>query len=86
VPFLRRWENVFMTSPENLLTECGLSFRAAKLWPHRKHEANPVVGLLCRAGLHRWRRLDLSELMPHKDVLHCFRCPKVKIDGTGYDV
>jgi len=62
-----------------------LAIRVAKLWPNREHEADAVLGLLCRAGLHRWRRLDLATLVPDKDILHCYWCSKVKIDGTIYD-
>jgi len=63
-----------------------LAVRAAKLWPNRKHEANSVLGLLCRVGLHRWRKLDLAELMPGKDIHHCFWCSKVKVNGVVYDI
>ncbi|HJZ81785.1 MAG TPA: hypothetical protein VKD91_15620 [Pyrinomonadaceae bacterium] len=66
--------------------DAELAVRVAKLWPNREHEASSVAGLLCRLGLHRWRRLDLSEIAPGKDIVHCFWCSKVKIDGTVYDV
>jgi hypothetical protein len=56
----------------------------AKLWPHREHESNSVKNLLCSLGLHRWRRLDLSELYPGIEVRYCFWCPKIKVDGTIY--
>lgn len=56
--------------------------RAARLWPHREHEANGALGLFCRVGVHRWRRLDLEALMLGHDFLHCFWCSKVKIDGV----
>lgn len=62
-----------------------LAVRAAKLWPNREHEANNVLGLLCRVGLHRWRRLDLSILMPDKEILR-FWCSKVKVDGVVYGI
>ena len=64
----------------------ALAVRAAKLWPNREHEANTALGLLCRVGLHRWRRLNLETLIPGKKVLHCFWCSKIKIDGITYDV
>jgi hypothetical protein len=35
--------------------------------------------------LHGWRRLDLSELAPGKDVQYCFWCSKVRIDGVIHD-
>ncbi len=57
----------------------------AKLWPHREHESNAVRNLFCRAGLHLWRQLDLSQLYPGKEVRFCFWCSKVKVDGTIYE-
>jgi hypothetical protein len=35
--------------------------------------------------LHWWRRLDLSELVPGKDIHFCFWCKKVKIDGAVHE-
>jgi hypothetical protein len=67
------------------LPDSELAGRVAKLWPHREHEANGVLGLFCRVGLHRWRRLDLATLVPGKDILYCFWCSKVKIDRVVYD-
>jgi hypothetical protein len=58
---------------------------ATKLWPHREHESNAVKGLCCRFGLHRWRQLDLRELVPGREVHFCFWCSKVRIDGIVYD-
>jgi hypothetical protein len=75
-----------MESTENKETDLELAIRAARLWPNRQHEANSALGLLCRVGLHRWRRLDLAALVPDKDILHCFWCSKVKVDGVIYDV
>jgi hypothetical protein len=68
------------TSPDQ-----ALAASLAKLWPHREHESNAVKALLCRCGLHRWRTLDLSELVPGRDVRYCFWCSKVRIDGTIYE-
>jgi len=70
----------------NSSSDYELAVRAAKLWPHRKHEAISVLGLLCRLGLHRWRRLNLTKVIPNKNILHCFWCSKVKVDGVVYDV
>ena len=67
------------------LSDSELAVRLAKLWPHREHEASGVLGIVCWMGLHRWRRLDLATLMPGKDILHCFWCSKVKVDGAVYD-
>jgi hypothetical protein len=74
-----------MQDPERASPDAELAVRVAKLWPHREHEANSVLGLLCRVGLHRWRRLDLATLTPGKDIVYCFWCSKVKIDGIIYD-
>jgi hypothetical protein len=72
-------------TPENAFPDAELAVRVAKLWPHREHESNLAMGLLCRVGLHRWRRLDLATLIPDKVVVHCFWCSKVKVDGVVYD-
>lgn len=56
----------------------------ARLWPNREHESSAAVGLLCRVGVHYWRRLDLSELAPDRDVRFCFWCSKIEIDGAIY--
>jgi hypothetical protein len=74
-----------MKSPESASPDSELAVRVAKLWPHREHEANSALGLLCRAGLHRWRRLDLTTLVPGRDISHCFWCSKVRVDGVLYD-
>jgi hypothetical protein len=55
---------------------------ARHLWPNREHEASAVAGILCRVGVHYWRRLDLAELVPNRDVRFCFWCSKVEIDGV----
>ena len=75
-----------MRGANNALPDSELAVRVAKLWPNREHEANSVLGLFCRVGLHRWRQLDLAELVPDKDIVHCFWCSKVRIDGIVYDI
>ena len=72
--FLSGCKYSHMKSLEKAVADSDLAVPVAKLWPHRKHEANSVLGLLCRVGLHRWRRLDLATLAPGKDILHCFWC------------
>jgi hypothetical protein len=74
-----------MEGQENAVSDSEVAIRVAKLWPHREHESNSVLGLLCRVGLHRWRRLNLRTLLPERDILHCFWCSKVKVDGIVYD-
>jgi hypothetical protein len=75
-----------MRSATSALPDSELAVRVAKLWPNREHEANSILGLLCRVGLHRWRGLDLAALVPDKDIVHCFWCSKVRIDGIVYDI
>jgi hypothetical protein len=58
---------------------------AKKLWPHREHESNAVKNLFCCLGLHRWRQLDLKELVPNKEVHFCFWCSEVRVDGVIYE-
>jgi hypothetical protein len=79
------WDHGRMKSRESASPDSELAARAAKLWPNREHEASGALGLLCRVGLHRWRRLDLSEFAPGKEIAHCFWCSKVKVDGVVYD-
>lgn len=69
----------------NLASDAALAHSVAKLWPHREHESNAVKNFFCRAGMHRWRRLDLAELAPGKDIQFCFWCSKVRIDGATYE-
>jgi hypothetical protein len=56
----------------------------AKLWPHREHESSALKNCFCLLGVHRWRKLDLSGLVPDRDSQHCFWCSKVRIDGVTY--
>ncbi|MGA7523651.1 MAG: hypothetical protein WBW84_14455 [Acidobacteriaceae bacterium] len=66
--------------------DAELARSLTKLWPHREHEASAVCSWLCRMGIHRWRRLDLAELAPGREVRFCFWCSKVRIDGVFYEV
>jgi hypothetical protein len=75
-----------MKSPKGTPHDYEVAVQAAKLWPNRKHEASSLFGLFCHLGIHRWRRLNLAKLMPNKDILHCFWCSRVKVDGVVYDV
>jgi hypothetical protein len=61
-----------------------LATHLAKLWPHREHEAASFSGLLCRVGLHCWRRLETGAIAPQRQVRFCFWCPAVKIDRHIY--
>lgn len=65
-------------------SDAELAAALARLWPHREHESSALTGLLCRAGIHWWRRLDVASLAPHRRVRFCFWCSKVKIDGSIY--
>jgi len=75
-----------MTRRETRLPDSELAIRGAKLWPNREHESNAIKAMLCRVGLHRWRRLDLTTLVPDRDIRCCFWCSKIKVDGVIYDV
>jgi len=82
----RAWRFPDLMKSADNNSDFELAVRAARLWPNREHEASSVCGLLCRLGLHRWRRLDLSQIAPGRNIRHCFWCSKVRIDGTIYDV
>lgn len=68
-----------------MTNDSALATELARLWPHREHESGPFRGLCCRIHLHRWRRLDLHEIAPGRDVRFCFWCSKVRIDGANYE-
>jgi len=74
-----------MSDPKSALPKSEVAIRAAKLWPHREHEANSVLGLLCRIGLHRWRRTDLTAVMPGTIFCIASGAQKSKVDGIVYD-
>jgi hypothetical protein len=62
-----------------------LATSVVNLWPHREHESNALKNMCCRVGLHRWRRLDLREIVAGRDIEFCFWCSKVRIDGVAHD-
>ena len=62
-----------------------LASRMARLWPHREHESSAVKAAFCHLGVHRWRQLNLDELVPEREVHFCFWCSKIKIDGVTLD-
>lgn len=68
----------------NASPDAALATSLTRLWPHREHESNALQSMLCRAGFHRWQKLDLREIAPAKDVSFCSRCSKVRIDGVLY--
>ncbi|HEU5237974.1 MAG TPA: hypothetical protein VFU37_12640 [Pyrinomonadaceae bacterium] len=74
-----------MKNLEKSSADFELAVRVAKLWPNRDEASRPL-GLLCRLGLHRWRRLKLSAIAPDRNILHCFWCSKVKVDGQVHDI
>jgi hypothetical protein len=73
-----------LTSPEPS-SDAALATSLARLWPHREHESNAVKNLCCGLNLHRWRQLDLSELVPDREIHYCFWCSKIRIDGAIYE-
>jgi hypothetical protein len=74
-----------VVEPIYRLSDSELATQVAKLWPHRECEANIMLGQFCRVGLHWWRQLEVSELVPGKDIHFCFSCKKVKIDCVVHD-
>jgi hypothetical protein len=74
-----------MTITNDRQPDAVLAASLARLWPHREHESNAAAGMLCRWGVHRWRTLEVSELVPEKDVSFCFWCSKVRINGVVFD-
>lgn len=65
-------------------SDAELAVSLARLWPNREHEASAVAGLLCRVGIHYWRRLDLTDLVPDRNIRFCFWCSRIEIDGVIY--
>jgi hypothetical protein len=73
------------SSAQKPSSDAALATSLAKLWPNREHESNAIKNLFCSFGLHRWRQLDLEELVPDKEVHYCFWCSKVRIDKVIYN-
>ncbi len=70
------------TAPTKSSSDAELAVSLARLWPHREHESSAVAGLLCRIGIHNWRRLNLEDVAPNRRVRFCFWCSDVEIDGV----
>jgi len=66
-------------------SDAALAAALAKLWPHREHESNAVLAVLCRAGFHLWRALHLESFAQGREVRYCFWCSKVRINGAIFD-
>src|ERR1700733_6901837 len=65
--FLKKNENICaMEMFEPGLSNSELAVRVSKLWPHREHEANGALGLVCIAGAdwtsHPWCRTRTSPI------------------------
>lgn len=79
----------YMSSLQSVMrphtSDTELARSLANLWPHRWHESNCLLNILCYVGLHRWMKLDLSAFVPDREVKFCFWCEKVKLDGVIYD-
>jgi hypothetical protein len=73
-------QSVMCTHP----SDAELAQSLAQLWPHRWHESNCLLNILCWFGLHRWLQLDLSAFLPEREVRFCFWCEKVELDGVVY--
>jgi hypothetical protein len=78
----------YMSSLQSVMkpqvSDAELAQSLAQLWPHRWHESNTLLNILCSVGLHRWMQLDLSAFVPDREVKFCFWCEKVKLDGVIY--
>jgi hypothetical protein len=70
--------------PNKTPSDVELAHSLARLWPNREHESSAVTGLLCRVGIHYWRKLDLADIAPNRNVRFCFWCSDIKIDGVIY--
>jgi hypothetical protein len=66
------------------VSDAELAQSLAQLWPHRWHESNCLLNILCFFGLHRWMKVDLSAFAPNRQIQHCFWCEKVKLGGVIY--
>lgn len=78
------WEVAMQPLATKNSSDAELVVSLARLWPNREHEASAVAGLLCRVGIHYWRRLDLTDLVPDRNIRFCFWCSKIEIDGVIY--
>jgi hypothetical protein len=65
-------------------TDAQLANILRKLWPHRQHESNAFMHLMCYFGLHQWSPKDVERLLPERKVRFCRWCPGVEIDGVIY--
>ena len=76
----------YMSSLQSVMrphtSDAELAQSLAQLWPHRWHESNCLLNILCWFGLHRWMQVDLSGFLPEREVRLCFWCEKVKLDGV----
>lgn len=73
------------TSAVTAAPDAALASRLARMWPNREHESSAVTGLLCRIGIHFWRRLAVEDFAPGRKIRFCFWCSKVSIDGICYE-
>jgi len=74
-----------MTLPNVSASDSDLARSLARLWPHRWHESSVWKNVLCFIGLHRWAKLDLTTLVPDRDVSFCRWCDRITIDGESVD-
>jgi len=65
--------------------DAELAKSLARLWPNREHESSAPASLLCRIGIHRWRKLDLTDIAPNRNIRFCFWCSNIEIDGATYN-
>jgi len=53
-----------------------------KLSPHRAHESNWIMSLLCWCGWHHWYRLNVGDRLAPSEIHFCRWCPKVEVNGA----
>jgi hypothetical protein len=67
-------------------SDAALATALKRLWPHREHESSSVKAFFCLFRLHRWRKLDIEQVIPPgKEVRFCHWCSKIRINGVSYE-
>jgi len=68
----------------NRSPEPELATQVARLWPHRECEAHFVLRRFCSVGSHWWRQVDLSELVPGRDIHFVSHAKRENRDGDAH--
>jgi hypothetical protein len=70
-----------MTGSEGNPLGSDIADRLSRLSPHRTHESNWLMSLLCRFGGHCWHETEFGSVPPQK-LSFCLWCTKVKVGGS----